>query len=145
MTSFSDSEDDRMVNVNVVTGAARGPGDYHGTMSKAELEREAGGRVFGVSRDQVENTRYGGQARYQGAVVADGAEETRLFDTQGQLIVKKKSETEAPTEPPVYLTPASGSSSSSNKNKEEEVVYSGWRLLDNGTYIRVYEIGRAHV
>ena len=141
MTSFSDSDDDdRMVNVNVVTGAARGPGDYHGTMSKAELEREAGGRVFGVNHghSQVENTRYGGQARYQGAVVADGAEETRLFDTQGQLIVKKKSDSEAPTEPPVYLT-QSGSSSSSNKNKNEDVVYSGWKLLDNGTYIRVYD------
>ena len=48
-------------------GAARGPGDYHGTMSRAELEREAGGAVFSGARSQetlsqVENTRYRGQA-----------------------------------------------------------------------------------
>ena len=33
--------------------AARGPGDYHGTMRESELEREAGGNVFG-SREGTE-------------------------------------------------------------------------------------------
>ena len=48
-------------------GAAQGPGDYHGTMSKAELEREAGGRVFSGQRSeetvrQVDRTQYRGNA-----------------------------------------------------------------------------------
>ena len=119
----------------MVTGAARGPGDYHGTMSKSELEREAGGTVFTGNNAQVENT------RYQGAVVADGAEETRLFDTQGQLIVQKKSQAiTEDTESSVSLSSKSSSSSDSvSESGQEEVVYSGWRLLDNGTYIRVYD------
>ena len=57
-------------NVNNIFGAARGPGDYHGTMRKDELENEAGGKVFGSSnsetRNQVENTRYQGSS-YQGS------------------------------------------------------------------------------
>ena len=46
-----------------IMGAAVGPGDYHGTMSQAELEREAGGRIFNAgagteTRNQVhERTR----------------------------------------------------------------------------------------
>ena len=45
--------------------SAQGPGDYNGTMSKAELEREAGGNVFSGSRNQetrhqVSNTEYKG-------------------------------------------------------------------------------------
>ena len=134
MTSFSDSED----GLRVVSGAAQGPGDYHGTMSKAELEREAGGKVFTGNNAQVEKT------RYQGAVVAEGAEETRLFDTQGNLIVQKKSEAASEdTESSVSLSSKSSSSSSlsdsGSSSGQEEVVYSGWRLLDNGTYIRVYD------
>ena len=48
-------------------GAAVGPGDYHGTMSQAELEREAGGRIFTAgqgteTRDQVEKTKYQGSS-----------------------------------------------------------------------------------
>merc|ERR1740137_77502 len=38
--SFSDEGEDE--SVSTVVGAARGPGNYHGTMSKAELERQAG-------------------------------------------------------------------------------------------------------
>jgi len=46
-------------------GAARGPGDYHGTMNRAELEREAGGRIFNAgpnteTGDQVQGTAYHG-------------------------------------------------------------------------------------
>ena len=42
--------------------AARGPGDYHGTMRESELEREAGGNVFGAregteTRHQVRRLR----------------------------------------------------------------------------------------
>ena len=52
-------------SLDVLMNAARGPGDYHGTMSKAELEREAGGRVFSAgagteTRNQVTNTQYRG-------------------------------------------------------------------------------------
>ena len=42
-------------------GAAQGPKDYHGTIKKSEINKEAGGDVFGSSieetKDQVENTR----------------------------------------------------------------------------------------
>jgi len=145
--SFSDEGEDE--SVSTVVGAARGPGNYHGTMSKAELERQAGGAVFSNSgsRTQVDNTRYQGQAKYQPPVVADGAEETRLFDTQGQLSgsssgagVVKKSETSGSSSSSSYSA-SSGSSESSSGSSESagDVVYSGWRLLDNGTYIRVYD------
>lgn len=50
--------------LDVVLSAAQGPGNYHGTMSKAELEREAGGPIFSSrgseTRHQVANTRYQG-------------------------------------------------------------------------------------
>merc|ERR1740137_4157 len=145
--SFSDEGEDE--SVSTVVGAARGPGNYHGTMSKAELERQAGGAEFSNSgsRTQVDNTRYQGQAKYQPPVVADGAEETRLFDTQGQLSgsssgagVVKKSETSGSSSSSSYSA-SSGSSESSSGSSESagDVVYSGWRLLDNGTYIRVYD------
>ena len=49
--------------VGGIMGAAVGPGDYHGTMSQAELEREAGGRVFSAgagteTRNQVQELTY---------------------------------------------------------------------------------------
>ena len=49
----------------MILNAARGPGNYHGTMRKDELEREAGGAVFNAERgsethSQVEGTRYQG-------------------------------------------------------------------------------------
>ena len=58
--------------LNTIFNAARGPGDYHGTMSKTELEREAGGAVFnrGVgteARQQVDNTEYRGSGYVSGA------------------------------------------------------------------------------
>ena len=80
MTSFSDSED----GLRVVAGAAQGPGDYHGTMSKAELEREAGGKVFTGNNAQVERT------RYQGAVVAEGAEEGLINPNEKITQVEKR-------------------------------------------------------
>jgi len=51
--------------LGTLMGAAVGPGDYHGTMSQAELEREAGGRVFNAgagteTRGQVDRTQYQG-------------------------------------------------------------------------------------
>ena len=52
------------LNLNTIVGAAKGPGGYHGTMKKSELEKEAGGSVFSSTnqetRHQVENTRYQG-------------------------------------------------------------------------------------
>merc|ERR1719210_399204 len=115
-------------------------------MSKAELEREAGGNVF--SNVQVENTRFGGQKSYQGAVVADGAEETRLFDTQGQLVVEKSDvgadkPAEASFTSSSSQSSSSSSSSSSDFGSNNDQVYSGWRQLDNGTYIRVYDNQRS--
>ena len=63
--SSSSSSRNRNDNTNTVFNAARGPGDYHGTMKKDELEREAGGTIFGATntetRNQVENTRYQGR------------------------------------------------------------------------------------
>merc|ERR1712106_1033954 len=50
-------------NLNVLIGSALGPGDYHGTISKAELEREAGGAIFSAGsgsetdRPRQHNTR----------------------------------------------------------------------------------------
>jgi len=50
--------------VGLIFSAAQGPGDYHGTISKAELEHEAGGAIFNVeggeTKHQVDNTRYQG-------------------------------------------------------------------------------------
>merc|ERR1719477_437474 len=81
LNTFSEEDDESSA---IVVGAARGPGNYHGTMSKAELERDAGGPVFSSSssQTQVENTRYQGKARYQPPVVAEGAEETRVQQLQ---------------------------------------------------------------
>ena len=63
-------------SLNVILGAAQGPGDYHGTMSKAELEREAGGRIFtsqgSETRGQVETTRSQGSGGYQGGSRSSG-------------------------------------------------------------------------
>merc|ERR1719341_288864 len=58
--------------IGVLMGAAQGPGDYHGTMSRAELEREAGGRIFNAgegteTHSQVENTRYQGSSLSSGS------------------------------------------------------------------------------
>ena len=141
LSTFSNEDED---SFNVISTIARGPGDYHGTISKDELEKEAGGPIFTGSNQQVENTRYGGQSRYQGSVIADGAEETRLFDTQGQLIVKKsqgRKESTMDSSSQVSSSSTSDSAISSDpfSNTANEVVYSGWRRLDNGTYIRVYD------
>ena len=161
--SFEDTEE----SLSVVTGAARGPGNYHGSISQAELERQAGGPVFSSSntntRHQVENTRHrgghqggrhqGGRhqgGHHQGPVVADGAEETRLFDTQGQLIsqqseTSQQSSSGSSSGTSSYSSSSSSSSSSSLSSSSNtgssgsDVVYGGWKLLDNGTYIRVYD------
>ena len=75
-------------NTNNIFGAARGPGDYHGTMSKDEIEREAGGAIFTSNneetRNQVENTRYRGSGQTTSSRVASGATETRLTDGDRQ-------------------------------------------------------------
>ena len=71
-------------NVNSIFNAAKGPGDYHGTMRKDELEREAGGKIFASeneeTRQQVENTRYRGKTT--STRVASGATETKLTDDE---------------------------------------------------------------
>jgi hypothetical protein len=59
-------------SIGVLMNAAQGPGDYHGTMSKTELEQEAGGSIFNAqagteTRSQVEKT------RYQGSGVSGGS------------------------------------------------------------------------
>lgn len=65
-------------STNTIFNAARGPGDYHGTMRKSELEKEAGGAVFsatgGETRYQVDNTRYQGNVdgSYQGSTYQSG-------------------------------------------------------------------------
>merc|ERR1719220_226789 len=65
-------------NLNTIIGAAQGPGDYHGTISKSELEKEAGGAIFSSDTDetknQVENTRY--QGSYSPVVETEYDDET---------------------------------------------------------------------
>jgi len=46
-SSYGSSSDN---SLHTVLGAARGPGDYHGTMRKSELEKDAGGKVFSSSK-----------------------------------------------------------------------------------------------
>ena len=66
-------------SLNTIMGAAQGPGDYHGTMKKSELEKEAGGTVFSSTnqetRNQVENTRYQGSFRYETRYFIDNNQE----------------------------------------------------------------------
>ena len=51
---LSESEE-RRKNTNTIFNAAQGPGDYHGTISKAELEREAGGKIFSSTSAETRN------------------------------------------------------------------------------------------
>jgi len=71
-------------NFNTILGAAQGPGDYHGTMKKSELEKEAGGRVFSSSneetRNQVETTRYQGTFNRGSARVEPEYEDDYNYD-----------------------------------------------------------------
>ena len=77
-------------SLNVILGAAQGPGDYHGTMNKAELEREAGGRIFtsgdSETRSQVERTRYQGSSgvSHQGSRTAAGSAESYQGSNYGR-------------------------------------------------------------
>ena len=47
--------EERRKNTNTIFNAAQGPGDYHGTISKAELEREAGGKIFSSTSTETRN------------------------------------------------------------------------------------------
>ena len=75
-------------SIGVLMNAAQGPGDYHGTMSKAELEREAGGAIFNAAagtetRDQVDKTRYQGSVASSGGSAASSSGATR-FSGEGE-------------------------------------------------------------
>ena len=82
--------------------------------------------------------------RRQQQIVAEGAEETRLFDTQGQPYASSEVEHQVSSSSGSSFQSSSSSSSaaSSDSNSGGE-IYSGWRMLDNGTYIRVYDSQRA--
>ena len=119
--------------VNVVLGAASGPGDYHGTMSKAELEREAGGRVFGggvstETRQQVDNTQYNAGETYSSG--SQLSEDDVVVTNGGRWVwseVNNKWEWEA----------AGGSGDSrSSHTSDSGSDDSGWVQLANGTWTR---------
>ena len=74
----------------------------------------------------------------RGPVVADGAEETRLFDTQGQLYAGAGAG-QAASSSSSSSSSMSSESGSSGSAGSSGVIYSGWRMLENGTYIRVYD------
>ena len=150
-------------NINTIMSAAKGPGDYHGTISREELEREAGGKVFSSTdeetRRQIENTRYQGTFRGQGNRVASGATETRLTDEETYY-----ANSGAGVGGDSSLTGGSGFQSSYDYEKSVSQTQGGsssgssspcgfgckWKLLENGTYIRVYNTkstaeGRGHM
>jgi len=122
-------------------GAARGPGDYHGTMSKSELEREAGGSVFGgggssETRQQVENTQYRGSTYNAGETYNSGSslsDDDVVVTNGGRWVwseVNNKWEWEA----------AGGSGGSgdtrSSQTSDSGSDDSGWVQLANGTWTR---------
>ena len=137
--------------------AAQGPGNYHGTMSKAELEREAGGSIFNArgseTRQQVANTRYEGQQElderqeeeeddgYESAGASSrysGEGEDYVTTTGGKWVwseVTKKWEWEAAAYSGSSQTMGGGAAT---RQAEEEVgsTDSGWTILPNGTYVR---------
>ena len=85
----SSSSRNKNKQTSTILNAAIGPGNYHGTMSKEELERDAGGRIFGSNnmetRKQVENTRYQGRGysngnAYQGSSNTATYEEGSYYD-----------------------------------------------------------------
>jgi len=139
-------------------GSSQG-GGYGGRLDKfSDEEEESVSTVIrpistsSGSRTNVEKT------RYQSPIVADGAEETRLYDTQGQFSgssagskVVKKSESSGSSSRSSSSSSSSGSTytstgvSSGSSNLDSDSgssgsrISSGWRLLENGTYIRVYD------
>ena len=139
-------------NVNNVFGAAKGPGDYHGTISKDELEREAGGTIFTSdneeTRGQVEKT------GYQGATETRLTEDDRLQSgssagegggSNSDNLAGGSSGYQSSYE--YEKSMSSGSSSSSQggaagttygSSSRGNIAQSEWKLLDNGTYIKVY-------
>merc|ERR1719339_549921 len=79
-------------------------------------------------------------------IMAEGAEETRLFDTQGQPYVSSEVGRQASSSSSSSFQSTSSSSvagSSDSGSSSGGEIYSGWRMLDNGTYIRVYDSQRA--
>ena len=124
--------------MNVVLGAARGPGDYHGTMSRAELEREAGGRVFSggantETRHQVDNTQYRAGNTNAGETYSSGsqlADDDVVVTNGGRWVwseVNNKWEWEA----------AGGSGDArSSQTSDSGSEDSGWVQLANGTWTR---------
>ena len=86
--------------------------------------------------------------RRQQQIVAEGAEETRLFDTQGQPFASSEvgqQEASSSSSSSSFQSSSSSSASSSSGTGSGSggEIYSGWRMLDNGTYIRVYDSQRA--
>ena len=79
-------------------------------------------------------------------IMAEGAEETRLFDTQGQPYASSEVGRQASSSSSSSVQSSSSSSnagSSDSGSSSGGEIYSGWRMLDNGTYIRVYDSQRA--
>ena len=143
--------------MNSIFDAARGPGDYHGTMRKDELEQDAGGKIFTSdneeTRHQVENTRYHDQTT--STRVASGATETRLTDADryrdgnsagagtgndrlsGGSGYHSSYDYEKSISSGISSS-SQGQSGSVSGSSRGAIAQSEWKLLDNGTYIKVY-------
>ena len=79
-------------------------------------------------------------------IMAEGAEETRLFDTQGQPYASSEVGRQASSSSSSSFQSSSSSSNAGSSDSDSSSggeIYSGWRMLDNGTYIRVYDSQRA--
>ena len=140
--------------------AARGPGDYHGTMSKTELEQEAGGSIFNApagteTRDQVENTRYQGSSVASGSSSSgssySGEGEDYVTTSRGRWVWEEENKKWVWEEGNVGggggAAAGAGSQSqgqqqsySANQQQQQNSASggsdSGWTQLPNGQYVR---------
>jgi hypothetical protein len=140
-------------------GAAVGPGDYHGTMTRAELEREAGGSIFNAGSDtetrgQVDRTRYqgqdqrthGGSSGSSGSYRSSSSSETSHSSSQSgsagsssldsndvvQTTGGKWVWSESSQKWEWEAEAGAGASSAQDSGEED----TGWKLLPNGTWAR---------
>ena len=132
--------------------AAGGGGSYRASSSGSfgEMDARYGSEEGSLAPPPALTTRRPPPppTRRQQQIVAEGAEETRLFDTQGQPFASSEvgqQEASSSSSSSSYQSSSSSSASSSSGTGSGSggEIYSGWRMLDNGTYIRVYDSQRA--
>ena len=132
--------------------AAGGGGSYRASSSGSfgEMDARYGSEEGSLAPPPALTTRRPPPppTRRQQQIVAEGAEETRLFDTQGQPFASSEvgqQEASSSSSSSSFQSSSSSSASSSSGTGSGSggEIYSGWRMLDNGTYIRVYDSQRA--